>query len=221
MTTDTESGQNLGDQLDELLYRWDELRRRPSALAAGGLVVLLLVGGIWIWNRRSPAVVSVPIEDRIPVVSLAPATSPTTDPPLVLVHVTGAVLRPGVYELAVGGRVIDALERAGGATAEGQPDRLNLAAAVQDGMQIRVPVEGEAAMPVDGFETGAASGPIDLNAATAAQLESLPGIGPATSAAIVAYRDEVGRFGSVSDLLGVRGIGDAKLAALEGLVVVR
>ncbi|MBT8241813.1 MAG: helix-hairpin-helix domain-containing protein, partial [Acidimicrobiia bacterium] len=65
------------------------------------------------------------------------------------------------------------------------------------------------------------SGPVDLNTATGAELEALPGVGPATAAAILSYRDEVGRFTSVADLLGVRGIGEAKLAALEDLVMVR
>ena len=220
MTTDSDSGQNLGDQLDELLYRWDELRRRPVVLAACVVVITVAVGVGWFWSLRSPGVPETPIEERIPLVSLTPASVPTTARLPMLVHVTGAVVSPGVYELTEGDRVFDALEKAGGATVLGQPDRLNLAAPVQDGMQVRVPIEGESVTPVSATD-GSTDGPLDLNSATAAQLESLPGVGPATSAAIVSYRSEVGRFGSVADLLGVRGIGEAKLAALDGLVVVR
>ena len=220
MTTVSQTSRNLGEQLDELLYRWDEVRRRPAIIFAACLGGLALVGGIWLWAQRSATEQQPPIDDRIPVVSLAAAVPPTTEPLRVVVHVAGAVRTPGVYELSEGDRVLDALDMAGGATPEGQPDRLNLAAPVQDGMQIRVPVEGEAALAVGSAGDSAPSGPVNLNTATAAQLEMLPGIGPSTSAAILSYREEVGQFGSISDLLGVRGIGEAKLAALEGLVVI-
>ncbi len=220
MATDSETVRNLGEQLDELLYRWDEIRRRPAIIFGGCVGALVLVGLAWLLTQRTSADPGPPIEDRIPVVSLAPAVPPTTEPQRVVVHVAGAVRTPGVYELAPGDRVLDALNRAGGPTPDGQPDRLNLAAPVQDGMQIRVPVEGEAGVVVGPANGATSSGPLDLNAATAPQLETLPGVGPSTSAAIVSYRDEVGQFGSVSDLLGVRGIGEAKLAALEGLVTV-
>ena len=220
MTIDSDRDQNLGDQLDALLYRWDEYRRRPVVIAACLASMMLVLGIVWFWSQRASDAPEMPIEDRIPVVSLTPASPPATAPQPVLVHVTGAVAHPGVYQLSDGDRVVDALERAGGATSAGQPDRLNLAAPVQDGMQVRVPVEGEPVAAVGAAE-GSITGPLDLNSATAAQLESLPGVGPATSAAIVSYRSEVGRFGSVADLLGVRGIGEAKLAALDGLVTVR
>ena len=135
----------------------------------------------------------------------------------------GAVVRPGVYRLPPGGRVADAIEAAGGPAPGAELHRLNLAAPLVDGSQVYVPLAGEAppagaAAPGAGAE--APPGPLDLNTATAAQLEELPGIGPATAAAIVDAREERGGFASVDDLLDVRGIGPAKLEALRDLVTV-
>lgn len=217
MESRDDASPNLGEQIDALLYRWDEARRRPVVIGAA-LVVVVVALALALFVRRSEE--RSPVEDRIPQVALEPTMAPTTAPPPVVVHVAGAVRRPGVYELASGARVRDAIAAAGGAVPAGQPDRLNLAAPVIDGSQIRVPVEGEAVAPPAGSPAGPASGPIDLNRATQAELESLPGIGPATAAAIVAYRDEAGGFAQVADLLAVRGIGEAKLAAIEDLVVV-
>lgn len=210
---------NLGEQLDELLYRWDEARRRPAVVvgAVGIGVVVVALG--WFLTQAGDGSV-VPVDDRIPQVSLVPVTPPTTLAARMLVHVTGAVRTEGVYELEPGSRVMDAIGAAGGPTPDGQTDRLNLAAPVADGMQIRVPVEGELVVAIDAGSGAAGSGPVNLNSASAVQLESLPGIGPATAAAIVAHREEHGGFAEVGDLLNVRGIGEAKLASLEDLVVV-
>ncbi|MEY4174789.1 MAG: hypothetical protein RI900_1954, partial [Actinomycetota bacterium] len=98
------------------------------------------------------------------------------------------------------------------------PDAINLAARLLDGQRVYVPRVGEAVPPGAGPE--APSGPLDLNSATEEQLDDLPGVGPATAAAIVAHRDSNGPFGSVDDLGEVRGIGPAKLDALRGLVTV-
>jgi competence protein ComEA len=207
--------------VDEFLYRWDELRRRPVVVLGVLTLAVVIVGLAWLANHRSGPDDRLPIDERIPVISLSATSAPTTvDVPLI-VHVTGAVSSPGVYELDVGDRILDALARAGGPTAEGQPDQLNLAAPVVDGMKIRVPVEGEAALVVGSSPGAVGFGPVDLNTATSAQLEALPGVGPATAASILSYRESIGRFGSVADLLGVRGIGEAKLASLEDLVIVR
>lgn len=208
---------NLGDKVDELLYRWDELRRRPVVVAVALVGVLVLVT-LAVWLRRLDDVAR-PVDGQIPQVALEPTTATTAAPPPLLVHVVGAVQSPGVYALPPGSRVLDAVDAAGGATDEGQPNRLNLAASLIDGEQVRVPVEGE---PVAGpARPGGPSGPIDLNSATAADLETLPGIGPATAAAIVDHREATGRFEEVADLLEVRGIGEAKLAAIADQVVVR
>jgi competence protein ComEA len=148
----------------------------------------------------------------------------------VVVHVAGAVLRPGVLSLPAGSRAVDAVAAAGGLAPGADPDRVNLAAPVTDGMRLTIPLVGQAppvelAPQVPGAASGggdpsAPAGPIDLNSADAAQLDQLPGVGPSTAAAIIAHRDEHGPFGSVDDLLDVRGIGEAKLDALRDLVTV-
>ena len=137
---------------------------------------------------------------------------------VVVVHVAGAVVSPGVYPVPEGSRVIDAVRAAGGFAADANPDAVNLAALVADAQRVYVPREGEAVVVDVGAAGGLAAGPINLNSATADQLDELPGVGPATAAAILAYRTQVGRFSTVDDLLEVRGIGDAKLEQLRPLV---
>jgi competence protein ComEA len=141
----------------------------------------------------------------------------------VVVHVAGAVAAPGLYRLGGDARVADALDAAGGPAGDADLDALNLAAKVADGERVYVPRRGEAppAAAVAGGTAAVAAGPVDLNTATAEQLEALPGVGPATVEAILSYRKEKGRFRSVDELLEVRGIGEAKLAALRSKVTVR
>ena len=167
-------------------------------------------------------------------VSSAPSTVLPVAPAAVdvLVHVAGAVVHPGVYRLAAGSRVVDAVLAAGGVSAEADGDGVNQAQVLQDGERVYVPsvaeqvsvpagVSGGTGAPGAGAGAGAAASPpapVDLNAAGAAQLDLLPGIGPSTAAAIVAYREAHGPFATVDDLADVRGIGPAKLDALRGLV---
>jgi len=154
----------------------------------------------------------------------AATVPPTTvGPELLVVHVAGAVQAPGVYRLKPGSRVIDAVSAAGGVASDSNSDAINLAAVLADGERVYVPRVGEAApVVVSGGSTAssAPSGPVDLNAASADDLDTLPGVGPATAAAILAYRERHGPFASVDDLAKVRGIGQAKLDALRGLVTV-
>jgi competence protein ComEA len=154
----------------------------------------------------------------------APTASTVNDPAAALVvHVAGAVARPGVYRLAAAARVADAIDAAGGAAPDADLDGLNLAAKVGDGERVYVPRRGEVVAPGPGLSAGtnAPAVPLDLNTATAEQLDDLPGVGPATAEAIVSYRTEHGRFRSVEQLLEVRGIGEAKLAAIRSKVRVR
>ena len=163
-------------------------------------------------------------EATLPVVT-AETLPPTTVASRAIVHVAGAVLRPGVYELGPGSRVDDAVQRAGGATADAELGWINLAAPVVDGDQIYVPVIGEQRpLPSPAGSTASASeaapaGPVDVNRASPSELDSLPGIGPATAAAIVDERERNGPFSSFEDLERVPGIGPAKLAGLVGMVV--
>ena len=142
------------------------------------------------------------------------------------VHVAGAVVRPGVHTVGPGARVADAVAAAGGPAPDADLDRINLAARVADGERIYVPRQGEAVV-ADAAASGsgggssgatAAAGPVDLNTATLEQLDTLPGVGPATAQAIIDHRTRNGRFRSVDDLLEVRGIGPAKLEQLRPLV---
>jgi competence protein ComEA len=155
-----------------------------------------------------------------------PSMVTTTVATEVVVHVAGAVLRPGGITLPPGSRVVDAIDAAGGVAADADPGRHNLAAELTDGERVSVPRTGEAAPPPvegaagDGGASGERSGPVDLNTATLDQLDDLPGVGPATAQAIIDWRDEHGGFSSVDQLLEVRGIGEAKLADLRDLVTV-
>jgi competence protein ComEA len=130
-----------------------------------------------------------------------------------VVHVAGAVRRPGVYTLGAGARVQDAVRRAGGARRGADLDAVNLAARVADGQQIVVPGRTSSVAPAD--PGAAASVPVSLGSATLEQLETLDGVGPATAQKIVAYRTEHGGFRSVDDLADVPGIGPKKLAAIK------
>jgi competence protein ComEA len=147
-----------------------------------------------------------------------------TAPPAVVVHVAGAVAAPGVYELPAGARVADAIGAAGGPTDGADPNALNLAAPVLDGDRVAVPRIGEPADHGGGGQSHAgttvASGPLDLNRATVDELDALPGVGPATAAAIVAHREANGPFATVDELEAVRGIGPAKLESIRPLVTV-
>lgn len=216
--------------------RWPSMPSMPSVpsvrkvrtVAAAFAVVL--VGSALVLAPRAG-----PFEDRMPVTQAEPPAptsdlSPATIGPAasLLVHVAGAVGSPGVVELPPGSRVIDAVTAAGGLLPDADPDRLNLAAPLEDGLRVAVPVVGQPAPDV--FEAWAAAGPgsdaasgagvVNVNLASQAQLETLPGVGPATATAIIAHRDSNGPFRTVESLIDVRGIGEAKLDALRDLVTV-
>jgi competence protein ComEA len=153
-------------------------------------------------------------------VSAAPARATRS-----VVHVVGAVHDPGVYRLAAGARVEDAIDRAGGATGGADLQAVNLAAKVADGQQIVVPrrstaaaAPGAAAAPPG--TASAPSGPINLNSATAEQLDTLDGVGPATAQKILEYRAAHGGFASVDDLAQISGIGPKRLESLRAQVTV-
>ncbi len=145
-----------------------------------------------------------------------------------MVDVTGAVRRPGVYRLAAGARVQAAVRRAGGARASADLSALNLAAKVADGAQVVVPVRGAAGGVAASAGTaggtsgpgGSPAGPVNLNTATAEQLDALDGVGPTTARKIVEYRAQHGGFGSLAELDKIPGIGPKRLAALRGKLIV-
>jgi competence protein ComEA len=144
---------------------------------------------------------------------------------LLVVDVAGKVHRPGVYRLPSGARVEDAVRAAGGFLRGVDPVTVNLARKLSDGEQVVIGVAGSAAVASAGpagpdLAPGAATGPLDLNSATLAQLDGLPGVGPVLAQHILDWRTGHGRFDSVDQLNGVSGIGDSKFADLRPLVTV-
>ncbi len=197
---------------------------------AGALAVLAtaIVLGLVSWNafRPMPPAPELTLPRASPTGSAGAPTEVGED--TLVVHAAGAVARPGVYEVRLPGRVLDVLTAAGGALPEADLDQLNLAARVSDGDRVYLPRVGESMPPPSGVGSasvgssggagGAAAGPVNLNSATPAELDALPGVGPATAKAIVDHRTQKGRFASVDDLLSVRGIGEAKMADLRDKV---
>ena len=153
--------------------------------------------------------------------------APPTNAPLE-VHVVGAVLRPGVYILLEGSRVQDAVSAAGGLSAEADLDSLNLAARLEDAQQLDVPFLGRAtltAAPTASFRVlpaGATATPsgdlININTASAVELEALPGVGPTIAQNIVAYRSAHGPFAHLEDIMNVAGIGPATFDSIKALI---
>jgi competence protein ComEA len=133
----------------------------------------------------------------------------------VVVDVTGAVVRPGVYRLPAGARVTDAVERAGGASGGALLEAINLAARLADGQQVVVPKRGPAGAPLAAGVAAGEEGPISLGTATVEQLDTIDGIGPVTAQDIIDFRDEHGGLSSIDQLDQVSGIGPATMESLR------
>lgn len=182
---------------------------------SGILLGLLLAGGIWV-AARAPEGKSV---------QLRPA--PTPEP--LQVHVAGAVVRPGVYDLPKDSRVLDAVEAAGGFVAEADKNALNLAARVEDGERLDIPyVAGYVQDEEEGFVVVSEGTPsplagdelVDINTASFEELDKLPGIGPTTAQKIIDYRDENGPFARIEDITNVSGIGPATYEEIKDMIIV-
>ncbi len=135
----------------------------------------------------------------------------------IMVHVAGAVARPGLYQLDEGCRVGEALERAGGTLPQADLKPVNFAEKLRDGQKIYVPFMGEKTTTEAGTD---ASGKLNINLASAKELESLPGIGPSLASRIVDYREKNGSFKSVEDLKKVKGIGEKKFNEIKELITI-
>lgn len=215
------------------------VRWRPSARTAlvAALALVLVAGAVALraWATRPGEPVTLPVP--VPVATSATAHDAAPSPPAeVVVDVAGGVARPGVVRLPAGARVVDAIAAAGGATPDAELARLNLARVLEDGEQVLVPRPGDevgggsplgdevgggsppgAGAVASGSVGGAAGGLVDLNRAGAAELETLPGIGPVLAERIVEHRAEH-PFTSVDDLDDVSGIGSALLERLRDRV---
>lgn len=203
----------------------ESIHDRLATLSRAELIALVAVVGVTVagagfWYVRSlPAPVQVRSgPSGALVVAPTASASPAT---VILVDVAGWVRRPGVYEFAEGARVIDAIDAAGGARPGAVLSSLNLAAPLVDGTQVLVPKESQSAPTTEtGTGTSGATGLVNVNSATNAELETLPGIGEVIAQAIVDHRTENGPFTSVEQLVDVSGIGDATLENIRELVTV-
>ena len=166
-------------------------------------------------------------EASIPVLTTTPRPLPTAlpitpTPSLLGVYVIGAVNKPDVYDLPIGANVKDAIAAAGGATAEADLDRINLALRLTDQMQVRVPRKGEVVPPFPGGDSTPGSNGvlININTATLEQLDALPGIGLSYAQAIIDYRIQNGAFKTIEDIKNVKHIGDSVFAKIKDRITV-
>ena len=214
-----------------------------TRLFFGVLLSAIAAFSMWLLVRPSAPLVESVAPHASGVGIVAPlSTLPT--PLTVRIHVAGAVVRPGVYSVSSSARVVDAVTAAGGATSRADLERINLAQTIIDTEQVFVPFRSSrttkvtvaprlrpsrstvpAVVPtvpgaIPSATTSATTPLINLNSATSAQLDTLPGVGPSTAKAIISYRNRKGPFGKVEDLLNVPGIGPAKVAALRDQVTV-
>ena len=230
------------------------LRARTGVRSAALLGILAAVLGAWFWwqagtsgsqvvalSEAAPAAEEVSAEEAsapAPVETLAPpGEEASPGPGSITVHVAGAVARPGVVQLPAGSRLHQAIAQAGGATEIADPDRLNLAAVLEDGQKVLVPIRGEpdqADAPIGGppvgggapapgsgtggISPGAGGGKVNINTAGVEELGTLPRVGPVLAQRIVDWRQQHGRFKTAQELDAVDGIGPKLLAALLPLV---
>lgn len=220
------------DRARELLARagLSGLNDRAVLVLCG---VALAVIGLAAWRFwPSPGGVEVttgPAEDAVEE-SVAGAVVGGVTETSVTVHVVGAVLTPGVYSLPPGSRVSDAIAAAGGVTGDAAEEGINLARVLADGEQVRMLTQEEyesgsagvsgAPAATSGGSGAAVGGKVDLNRATVAELDALPGVGPSTAQKIVDDREANGPFKKVEDLMRVSGIGQKKFDALKDLITV-
>jgi competence protein ComEA len=215
--------------------RWAAARRAVLGVLAV-LVVAVLVVLLLVWRAQPSAEAAPRVRRTLPDPAAGSAPSPPAAPApspasaaQVVVHVVGAVHRPGLVRLPAGSRVADAVRAAGGMTGSARPASVNLARLLVDGEQLVVQRRGAASLlgapgalgaaPATGATAGPPA-PVDLNSATLEMLDALPGIGPVLAQRILDWRTAHGRFSAVDELGEVSGIGEATLADLRPVVTV-
>jgi len=181
--------------------------RRRVLVAALALLVALILAGRHLARAGAPA-------ERPVAAQVEPLSADST--PKLVVHVVGAVRRPGLYRLPDRSRIADAVTRAGGPTPRADLSAVNLAAPVSDGVQVVVPARVPAVKSgAGGAAPSGQQGPVHLNTATLEELDALPGVGPVTAQKILDHREQHGAFASIDELDAIPGIGPARLEQLR------
>lgn len=222
------------EHVRELLARAGLGGLSPVALKGVVVAAAVVIGiGVWRFWPTAPAPEIACDEGPAAVAGESVASAEATASAEIVVHVAGAVMHPGVYRLPLGSRVTDAMAAAGGALGSAATDAVNLARLLVDGEQVYLPTEeevasGSAGGPGSGASGGGASGSgaasassgglVNINSASASELDALPGVGPSTAQKIVDDREANGPFGKPEDLMRVPGIGESKYNALKDLV---
>lgn len=195
-----------------------EIDRRTVAVLLGVLVVAVAATAFLTQRRAAPQPVPAALA-TVAASPVVPQASPSESLSQIVVEVVGKVRSPRVVTLPKGSRVLDAVRAAGGAKPGVDTTDQNLARVLVDGEQIRIGLEAVAPRPPSTAQ-GTAGGQIDINTATAEQLEEIPGVGPVLAQRIIAYRDQNGGFSTVEQLTEVSGIGEATFAQMQALVTV-
>jgi competence protein ComEA len=204
--------------------RVQELQSRRGAWIVAGFGVIAVVVALMLWLRGAPAQVAPPATEG-PITTAAPAieASPSQTSGQLYVDVSGEVRRPGLYSLDPGSRVADAIEAAGGASPRADLDPLNLAEPLTDGVKVDVARKGEVAsatVPLSGASSSPTVAVININTADEPTLEQIPGVGPVTANAILDYRNRIGGFSSIEQLLDVNGIGPATVENIRPYITI-
>ncbi len=197
-------------------------------LITAGLVLLTIGACYLLWRPAPPEPAPVAaIVVYTPTPPPSPTPAPTPAPPPIIVYVSGAVAHPGVYALPPDARVADALAAAGGPLDGADLAPVNLARRLRDEEQVHIPRPGETPLalptpllPAAATPGGGTAGLVNINAASAAELDSLPGIGPGYAQRIVEYRESHGPFATVEEIQNVPGIGPATFARIRDLITV-
>ena len=204
---------------DEWKEKWESWSLSAKAALIGG-ILLILVGMGSLFSKKEESVEETTV---VEMTVLAEKTEvSTTQETVIFVDIKGAVKKPGVYQMKVGDRVKDALDAAGGLTAEADSQKVNLAKRLEDQMVIVVPKVGEEAEEIPAGATSkeeAKEGKVNINTATVEELKTLKGVGEKKAEAIIEYRKKNGSFKTKEDLMKVRGIGKKLFESFEERIV--
>lgn len=204
---------------DEWKEKWESWSLLAKAAVIGGILLILVgVGGLF--SKKEESVEETTVVEMTVLAEKTEAS--TTQETVIFVDIKGAVKNPGVYQMKVGDRVKDALDAAGGLTAEADSQKVNLAKRLEDQMVIVVPKVGEEAEEIPAGETrkeATKEGKVNINTATVEELKTLKGVGEKKAEAIIEYRKKNGSFQTKEDLMKVRGIGKKLFESFQERIV--